>query len=310
MMRAGRSVCGFLVAVLMAFPALAADGGGRGILLLAHGSHAPAPAGHGHGHGHGGGPADVWNSNVERLAAELDAEHPTEVAFGMADPRSIQEAVDRLSRRGVTDIAAVPLFVSSHSPIIGNFRYILGLQDHLARTTSLTSLERVRSDARFRFGGAMDDHPLVGAILLERAAAVGGDPAATTLILIAHGPNTEEENREWLADLETHAAFLRERGGFRAVRALTHRNDAPPAVKDAARAAFRAEVEQASRTGAVTVVPVLLSAGGIERQVEADLAGLTYRFAAPLMPHANLRKWVLARYDALFAEGAEPSNSR
>ncbi|MGQ9370205.1 sirohydrochlorin chelatase [Azospirillum sp. ST 5-10] len=238
----------------------------------------------------------MWNDNVERLAERLDTAHPTEVAFGMADPQAIQAAVDRLTERGVSDIVAIPLFVSSYSPIIGNFRYILGLQDHLAPTTALKHLDRVHSDARFRFSGAMDAHPLISEILLDRARAATDDPAASHVVLIAHGPNTEEENRLWLRDMAAHAERLRTAGGFRAVSVLTHRNDAPAAVKEAARAAFRGEVAEASKTGPVVVVPLLLSAGGIEAEVRDDLAGLDFRFADPLMPHANLERWVLASF--------------
>lgn len=260
-----------------------------GILLLAHGSHAAHGA-----HGAQAGP-NIWNDNVEQMARQLDARMPTEVAFGMADPETMQAAVDRLQQRGVNDIAVVPLFVSSHSPIIGNSRYILGLQPELAKTSMLRELERVRSDARFRFAGAMDAHPLVSEILLERALAASADPADTSVILIAHGPNDEEENRLWLRDMETHAAFLREHGGFRAVVFLTHRNDAPPDVKGAARTELRRLVAEADEGGTAVVVPVLLSAGGIEAQIEADLADLPHRFARPLMPHPNIERWVETR---------------
>lgn len=273
------------VAALALITALTARAGDpeqpQGLLLLAHGAHV-----------HGGqAVANPWNDNVEQLARDLDRHLPTEVAFGMADPESIQQAVERLEGRSAEDIAVVPLFVSSHSPIIGNSRYILGLQPELARTTNLKHLDRVVSTAHFRFSGAMDAHPLISEILLERARAVTSDPARTHVILIAHGPNDDGENRLWLRDMEIHARYLREHGGFRDVSVLTHRNDAPPAVKTEARKAFRQQVTQAGQQGFAVVVPVLLSAGGIEREVQADLDGLDFRFAQPLMPHPNIGRW-------------------
>ena len=291
-----RSLLALCSALLIAAPPAAWSAAGpEGVLLLAHGAHAS----HGqHGQHTTGG---IWNENVERLAQRLDERRPTEVAFGMADPQSIQAAVDRLEARGVREIATVPVFVSSHSPIIGNSRYILGLQPALAKTTSLRHLDRVASAARFRFSGAMDAHPLISEILLERALAVTDNPAVTSVVLIAHGPNDEEENRLWLRDMEVHAGFLREHGGFRSVTFLTHRNDAPAPVKAEARAAFRRHVAEADSVGATVVVPVLMSAGGIERQVEADLEGLAYRFAEPLMPHPNIERWVEAMVAELFA---------
>lgn len=285
-----------LVALTTLVPLAVPAEGRHGLLLLAHGSHAAHA-----GHDGAEPPRNVWNDNVEQLAAHLDARLPTEVAFGMADPDTMQAAIDRLQERGIDDIAVVPLFVSSHSPIIGNFRYILGLQPELAKTSMLRELARVHSDAHFRFAGAMDAHPLISEILLERTLAVTDDPAATGVILIAHGPNDEDENRLWLRDMETHAAFLREQGGFRTVRFLTHRNDASPEVKDKAREELRQRVAEAARDGTAVVVPVLLSAGGIEPQIEADLEGLHHRFARPLMPHPNIERWVEASRTELFA---------
>jgi sirohydrochlorin cobaltochelatase len=279
-----------------------------GVLLLAHGSHAmPAGAAHasaGHsGHvpsGHAGAAGgSMWNSNVEAVASAMNEHIATEVAFGMADPGTIRAAVQRLEQRGVREIAVVPLFVSSHSPIIGNSRYILGLQPELAKTTRLRQLERVRSTANFRFASAMDAHPLISEILLQRAAALAQRPAEATVVLVAHGPNDEEENARWLLNMQAHARYLRERGGFREVKAVTHRNDAPAPVKAAARERFRTEVANAAGRGEVIVVPLLLSAGGIEAEVETDLRGLSYRFAQPLMPHPNIVRWALGQAEAL-----------
>jgi hypothetical protein len=151
----------------------------------------------------------------------------------------------------------------------------------------------------------MDAHPLISQILLERALAVTTDPARTHVVLIAHGPNDEAENRLWLRDMEVHSRFLREHGGFAGVTVLTHRNDAPDQVKAEARAAFRRQVEDASRDGIAVVVPLLLSAGGIEEEVKTDLDGLRYRFAEPLMPHPNVERWAEAMAAGLFRQGAE-----
>lgn len=275
-----------------------------GILLLAHGTHAG-----GTNHNHGGHTnhlptppkANPWHDNIDDIARALNAAKiPTEVAFGMAETPALQDAVDRLQKRGVTRIAAIPLFISSHSPIIGNFRYILGLQDKPAGRTALKNIPRVKSTAKFVMCDALDADPLVSEILFDRAKAISKDPAKTNVVVIAHGPNDEEDNRMWLKDMEKHAAFLKQKG-FRTVEVLTHRNDAPKEVKAAAKAAFRARVEVAGRDGETVVVPLLMSAGGIEKEVEGDLEGLKFTFGKPLAPHANLQRWVEARFQDLTA---------
>jgi len=282
------------------------EAGQTGTLLLAHGQHTMGTAGHDHHHASptpssakppSSPPSNPWNQNVENLAAELNKTIPTEVAFGMAEPAAMQAAVDRLTARGVTDIVAVPVFISSHSPIIENFQYILGLRPTLATKTSLKSLDRVKSKAWFQISGALDGDPLVSQILLERAVGLAKTPAATTVILIAHGPNDEEDNKLWLKDMQTHAAYLKARGGFRSVEFLTARDDAEGPIKDAAMTDFRKRVLDGSKNGTVVVVPVLLSEGGIEKEVEGQLKGLKYAFAKPLMPHTNFVLWVKKQYN-------------
>ena len=276
-----------------------------GILLLAHGTHSmtgPGAAAHG-AHDHAAMMEDAakpktWDQTIEVIASHLNKKIPTEVAFGMAETEAMQTAVARLEARGVTRIAAIPLFISSHSPIIGNFRYILGLQQELGTRTMVRELARVKSKATFTFSGALDADPLVSEILLDRAKAVSADPAKTNLLIIAHGPNAEEDNKLWLGDMQKHAAYLKAKG-YRSVEVLTHRNDADEAIKSAARAAFRARVEQAGRDGVTVVLPLLLAEGGIEEEVEGDLEGLKFVFGKPLAPHPNLERWVEARFQAL-----------
>lgn len=79
-----------------------------GVLLLAHGGNPP------------------WNENVRALAARVDRDRPTEVAFGMATRANIQTAVNALTARGVSEIVAVPLFVSSPSSVVTSTQDPLG----------------------------------------------------------------------------------------------------------------------------------------------------------------------------------------
>lgn len=57
----------------------------------------------------------MWNEEVNKLAASVDKTTPTEVAFGRATKRNIQNAINNLVARGVTEVVAVPLFISSQA---------------------------------------------------------------------------------------------------------------------------------------------------------------------------------------------------
>jgi sirohydrochlorin ferrochelatase len=94
----------------LAEPAAAAK---TGVLLLAHGGSAS------------------WNERVKALAGKVGEKMPIEVAFGMASRPSIQGAVDKLVAAGVSEIVAVPLFVSDHSSVITSTAYLLGARDDM-----------------------------------------------------------------------------------------------------------------------------------------------------------------------------------
>ena len=93
---------------------------------------------------------DVLRPIIERVAARIHMP----AYMGIDAPIEI---VDDPSRGGDGalggEIAAIPLFVSSHSPIIGNFRYILRQQDKLGTRTQLKQLDRIQSKATFSFSG-------------------------------------------------------------------------------------------------------------------------------------------------------------
>lgn len=75
---------------------------------------------------HGGSPE--WNASVEEAVAPLRSRYPVAVAFGMADPRSLDAALDSLSAQGVSQVAVVRLFMDGRS-FLHQTEYFLGLRD-------------------------------------------------------------------------------------------------------------------------------------------------------------------------------------
>jgi sirohydrochlorin ferrochelatase len=277
-----------------------------GILLLAHGGSAE------------------WNARVTELAAKVNHTRPTEVAFGMATRATMQSGIDKLVARGATEIIAVPLFVSSWSTVITSTEYLLGLRaeapaalavfakmnhapaaagaadaahaGHAAHTAAATDgTAPVKSSVPIRMTAALNDHPIVADVLASRARAVSSNPAQEALIIVAHGPNEEDDNRRWLADMRSLASRLGQSEKFPAIEYLTLRDDAPKPVRDAATEQLRGIVKRELSTGRrVLIVPLLVSFGGIERGLRERLDGLTYTMAeAALMPDDRLATWVL-----------------
>lgn len=277
-----------------------------GILLLAH----------------GGGPE--WNARVTDLAAQVNKTRPTEVAFGMATRATIQAGVDRLVARGVTDIVAVPLFVSSWSSIITSTEYLLGLRadappalaafakmshapvtagtsgsgsaGHEGHGAAVDGTTPIRTTVPIRLTAALNDHPIVADILASRAKSISQDPTKEAVVVVAHGPNDDADNRRWLSDMHSLANRIRGTERFASIEYLTLRDDAPRPVRDRATQDLRELVQRHIDGGRrVLIVPLLVSFGGIDKGLRERLQGLSYTLpAAALVPDQRLVTWVLA----------------
>ncbi len=268
----------------------------QGILLLAHGGRGE------------------WNEAVLELASEVDSRRPVAVAFGMANRRTIQDAVDRLTERDVAEIVAVPLFVSSHSSVMRATEYLLGQRDEAppqleafgrmaARRAAAASgsapdgdwTTPIEAPVPISIVSALDDHALVSEILLSRAMDISERPGEEVVVLVAHGPGSDADNQLWLDNMRVLAERMRQQSRFSRIEYLTVRDDASDAVQDGATAELRALVADATQEGkSALIVPLLLSYGGIEVGIRERLEGLTYRMAhQALLPDERLSEWVL-----------------
>ena len=269
-----------------------------GVLLLAHGGKAN------------------WNEEVNKVADNVRKQYPVEVAFGMATKRAIQSAVDRLNAQKVKRIIAVPLFISSNSSVIASTEYLLGLRkdahpdlakfakmdhghggghDGHSPSSAEDPLTPVRSKAQIIAVPALNSHPLVADILRERAKTISKTPADEVVVIVAHGPVSDETNRLWLADMKILAERVAAESKFKRIEYLTVRDDAPEPIRSQATEEFRSIVKKATDEKArVLIVPLLLSFGGIEEGVKKRLDGLQYTMTSQaLLPDERLTQWVL-----------------
>ncbi len=301
-MRVSISVLGLLLAGLCVTTA-AQQPAKTGVLLLAHGGSAQR------------------NERVNAVVSTVDQSQPTEVAFGMATRANIQGAIDKLAARGVTEIVAVPLFVSSYSSVITSTEYLLGLrkdapkdlaifakmshashgapaaEDHSAHGMPAPDpASPVATKLPIRMTAALNRHPLVGAIAADRARSISTAPATEAVILVAHGPVPDDDNRRWLADMAVLAEAVKASAPYASVDYMTVRDDAGPAMREAATKELREKVQaQIAQGRRVLIVPHLMSFGGIEQGIRKRLEGLDYTMTAQaLMPDDRIVQWVQA----------------
>jgi len=247
--------------------------GDRGVLILAHGFGR-----------HG-------DQTFRERLQPVGAARPTTFAFGMSMGMSdhIQIAVDNLTAAGAQEIVVVPAASSRYSTLMRQWEYIFELRDEPAYAT----VPQVETTATVLFGTPMENHPLVGNILVDYAAEISQEPAKEEIIIVAHGPIDADDNREQLQTMEALADALRAEG-YADAHPVTLQDDAPKDVRDANVQNMRALVEDIDARGnTVLVVTNLLGTRTVQRSIRRDLKGLGYRYNFKgLVQHEKFVEWV------------------
>tara|TARA_R110001583_G_scaffold195244_1_gene370867 strand:- start:1347 stop:2351 length:1005 start_codon:yes stop_codon:yes gene_type:complete len=311
-------ILGILVVVNFSFTTQAEK---VGVLILAHGGNSS------------------WDETVKNATEALKQNYVVEVAFGMANPTTMQIGIDKLESQGVSKIVVVPLFISSYSPIIRQNEYLLGLRDTLADPpmlmmhhgnmtmkkgndhssmgkkdthTSMSkdashSMQNVKKKMELKplhfkskiiLTKPLDAHPLVAEIIYDRISELSVNPENETILIVAHGPNDEQDNKNWVNTIDNLADQIRtiqsEKGNkFKQIFGLTVRDDANPAIYEQAKEQLRTLVSQSGKDGEVIVIPLLLSQGGVEARYVKRLEGLNYKWSGKtLLPHPNITKFI------------------
>jgi len=233
-----------------------------GVLVIAHGDS-----------------DDRWNESVRRVLTPLRDRYLLELAFLFPVPgETLQDGLDRLATRGADTVLAIPLLVSSYSEHFEELEYVLGLREKILPVGE-TKLNRVCTNSQIKLGRAIDSNPLVTQILKHRVCDLSVDPSKEVLVLVGHGPNSEDYNREWLRHIDTIGATIQQDLPFQRVHAFTLRDDAPTEIRDAASRALRLAVEQESSKANVLIATLLISNGEVQTGIKERLKGLTYNIA-------------------------------
>ena len=270
---------------------------------------------------HGGTPE--WNAAVAKTIEPLRAKYDVEIAFGMADATTMQDAVKKLESRHVGKIGVVRLFISGESwfertqqifglregaPPAGGDHDMhgghgghdmhAGMNPHAGMPPGDPAMGghsmaffRVASHAAFEISThGLADAEGMGKVLADRAKALSKDPAKEDIIILAHGPGDDAENARWMEKLDHRAAEIRALAPFRRVEVATLREDWPD-KRAPAEAKVRAFVERAKAEGGTAIVlPFRVQGFGPYADV---LKGLDYiSDTQGLIPHAEVEKWI------------------
>lgn len=236
----------------------------RGVLVMAHGSSRPE-----------------WVRMVDEAVAQVRLDEPVVTSYlELVEGRTIQDGIDALKRKGVTEVTAVPLFVSSGSMHIEELRYFLGL----TKTPQIRiEKEPFAVEDCVQMTRAMDDHSLIAEILADRVRDLSENPMEEALLLVGHGSNLPGFQEMWEQSMESLARKLQEAFGFAATATATILPDN-----------LRERLVNLSRCYRVLVLPLFLSEGYFTRKVipsrmegqKAVYNGKAY------LPHPLIPRWI------------------
>jgi sirohydrochlorin cobaltochelatase len=237
-----------------------------GVLVIAHGSS-----------------KSDWVKLVDQAVAEVELDLPIVTSFlEMVAGRTIPDGIHMLEKQGVTEIMVVPLFVSAGSTHMEEIGYRLGLIRHPKLEIKQEPWQR---EADVQLCQAMDDHPFIAQILLERAQEMSTNPEEEALLLVGHGSELEGFRQIWEKGMASLAVQLRrELGVAKSSFAMLHPDQ------------LRQRLQVLSRDYRVLLLPLFLSAGYFTRKViPAKIAGLnTVYTGKTYLPSPLISRWIEA----------------
>ena len=228
----------------------------------------------------------------ERMQPIADV-FPTAMAAGMSMMMSdhIQWAVRDLESAGAKTIVVVPIVSTEFNTMLRQWEYIFGLRDE----SEYVAVPRVKTDAKIVMASPPNDDPLVAEILLDHALELSTNPENEVVIIVAHGPSFDEDNKRAMQQLANLARYMSEDSDFSEITGLTLQDDAPREVRAANVARLRAMVEKAASEGKdVLIVSNLIGTFTIQAKLRKDLKGLDYKFNRKgIIEHDAFMKWLL-----------------
>ena len=238
------------------------------LLVIGHGSRSPE------------GVAEYWS--LLDLLPEQDASLAIGGGFIELAPPDLDTAIDDLVAAGRRSIVAVPLV-------------LLGAGHLKDDGPAALARARVRHpDVQFRYGRALDVHPLVLEVARARIgeAVAGWDAHHSAVVLVGRGSTDPDAN----ADLHKVARLLQDGGRVPMVE---------PSFVSLAAPGVGAALERCRRLGAVNVavVPYFLFTGVLvdrigdqAREWEAEHPDIVVRLGRHLGPAPGVARLVFERY--------------
>ncbi|TBL68195.1 sirohydrochlorin chelatase [Paenibacillus thalictri] len=240
-----------------------------GVLVISHGSQ-----------------SEEWVRLVDEAVAGMRLPERTPVFSSfleIVERRLIQDGIDALEAQGVTDIIAVPLFISSGSTHIDEISYALGV---IPEPKLATDMKPFRLNARIHFADPIGDDSTIAEIVYDKLRPLSSAPDKELVLLVGHGSKEPGFYEKWADGLASLAGRIQALGGFaEADTAMLLPDQAGQRLQD-----WREKRPELQ----VIVAPLFLSEGYFTSQVVPErLQGYSFLYnGKALLPDERMSRWL------------------
>ena len=236
------------------------------------------------------GATKPYNDAIEKTIQPLKKKYQVEMAYGMGDSISLQNAVSNLEGKGIKRIVFVRMYPSSDQ-FKEKTDYILGLDSRVPEQWDGLIPSQVRTSAIINTFGGYEEDSLIAGIFLDRIKEVSKNPTEETIILLAHGGKNEQAEKLRNEKMDSHISWIQKQSNppFKKIIGMTLREDWPDKRAKALKE-IKKVVKEGNSSGKVIIISNRLHGSGPYNHF---LKGLEFEMNSKgLAPHPNLTKWI------------------
>ncbi|MEK6543384.1 MAG: hypothetical protein AABZ44_03000 [Elusimicrobiota bacterium] len=158
-------------------------------------------------------------------------------------------------------------------------------------------VRQIKSKAALAVISALDESPVVVEVLTERVRKLSKRPADEVVVLIGRAPADEDARQAWSSRAEAVASAVKQKGGFRDVRALGFPIAMRRQDKQTLYGPLREYVAKQRAAGLKVIVQAYaMDMGGFDLLMKEALPGGFYKISkAAILPHPSVERWILER---------------
>jgi len=236
------------------------------------------------------GATQPYNDAIEKTIAPLKAKYKVEMAYGMGDAVTIQNAVSNLEKQGVKKIVFVRMYPTSDQ-LKEKTDYILGLSSKIPEQWDGLIPPQIRSSATINTFGGYEEDNLIAGIFLERIKEISKNPSEETIVLLAHGSSDDQAEVLRKKKMKNHIDWIQKQFNppFKNMKGMVLREDWPD-KREKALNEIKNIIDEGNKRGRVIVISNRLYGSGPYKHF---LKGLDFELNSKgLAPHPNLTSWL------------------